>query len=149
LFVCQIYVDDIIFGSTNKSFYDEFSKIMKDRFEMSMMKVLTFFLGFQIKQAKKRTFISQTKYTCDILQSLAWTKQSQSRRSWALMAILILTWTTYRLIKRYIAPMIGFLVYLHATRVDIMLNVCKILSRTQRLSFKGDQHNHEISSSHT
>jgi hypothetical protein len=48
LFICQIYVDDIIFGSTNKSFYDEFSKILTDRFEMSMMWVLTFFLGFQI-----------------------------------------------------------------------------------------------------
>jgi hypothetical protein len=35
LFVCQIYVDNIIFGSTNKSFCDEFSKIMTDRFEMS------------------------------------------------------------------------------------------------------------------
>jgi hypothetical protein len=44
LFVCQIYVDDIIFVSTNKSFYDEFSKIMTDRFEMSMMGVLIFFL---------------------------------------------------------------------------------------------------------
>jgi hypothetical protein len=37
LFVCQIYVDDIIFGSNNKSFCDEFSKIMTDRFEMSIM----------------------------------------------------------------------------------------------------------------
>jgi hypothetical protein len=37
LFVCQIYIDDIIFGSTNKSFCDEFSKIMTDRFQMSMM----------------------------------------------------------------------------------------------------------------
>jgi hypothetical protein len=46
LFVCQIYVDDIIFDSTNKSFCDEFSKIMTDRFKMSMMGVLTFFLGF-------------------------------------------------------------------------------------------------------
>jgi hypothetical protein len=44
LFVCQIYVDDIIFGSTNKSFCDDFSKIITDRFEMSMMVVLTFFL---------------------------------------------------------------------------------------------------------
>jgi hypothetical protein len=44
LFVCQIYVDDIVFGSTNKSFCDEFSKIMTDRFEMSMMGILTFFL---------------------------------------------------------------------------------------------------------
>jgi hypothetical protein len=58
LFVCQIYVDDIIFGSINKSFCDEFSKIMTDKFEMSMMGVLTFFLGFQIKKSKEATFIS-------------------------------------------------------------------------------------------
>jgi hypothetical protein len=46
LFVYQIYVDDIIFDSTNKSFCDEFNKIMIDRFEMSMMGVLVFFLRF-------------------------------------------------------------------------------------------------------
>jgi hypothetical protein len=57
LFICQIYVDDIIYGSTNKFFCEGFSKIMMDRFEMSMMGVLTFFLGFQIKQAKEGTFI--------------------------------------------------------------------------------------------
>jgi hypothetical protein len=53
LFICQIYVDDIIFGSTNKSFCDEFNKIMIDGFEMSMMGVLTFFLRFQIKPKKE------------------------------------------------------------------------------------------------
>jgi hypothetical protein len=37
------------FGSTNKSFCDGFSKIMTDRFEMSMMGELKYFLGFQIK----------------------------------------------------------------------------------------------------
>jgi hypothetical protein len=58
LFVCQIYVNDIIFGSTNKSFYDEFSKIMLDRFEISMMGEITFFLGFQMKQVEDETFIS-------------------------------------------------------------------------------------------
>ena len=46
IFVCQIYVDGIIFGSTNKSLCDEFSKLMTKRFEMSMMRELTFFLGF-------------------------------------------------------------------------------------------------------
>jgi hypothetical protein len=68
LFVCQIYVDDIIFGSTNKLFCDEFSKIMTNRFEVYMMGVLTFFLGFQIKRVKDGTFISQMKYTHDILK---------------------------------------------------------------------------------
>jgi hypothetical protein len=63
LFVCQIYIDDIIFSSTNKSFCNEFSKIMMDRFEMFMMGVLTFFLGFQIKQAKDGTFIDKKVYS--------------------------------------------------------------------------------------
>ena len=42
IFVCQIYVDDIIFGSTNHSFCEEFSRIMTNRFEMSMMDELKF-----------------------------------------------------------------------------------------------------------
>jgi hypothetical protein len=46
LFVYQIYVDDIIFGSTNASFCEEFSKIMIDMFEMSMMGELKYFLVF-------------------------------------------------------------------------------------------------------
>jgi hypothetical protein len=62
LFVCQIYVDDIIFGSSNKSTCEEFSRIMVQKFEMSMMGVLKYFLGFQVKQLQEGTFISQTKY---------------------------------------------------------------------------------------
>jgi hypothetical protein len=50
LFICRIYVDDIIIGSTNQSFRDEFSKTMTNRFEMSLMGELRLFLGFQIKQ---------------------------------------------------------------------------------------------------
>jgi hypothetical protein len=67
LFVCQIYVDDIIFGSTNKSTCEEFSRIMIQKFEMSMMGKLKYFLGFQVKQLQEGTFISQTKYIQDIL----------------------------------------------------------------------------------
>jgi hypothetical protein len=74
LFVCQIYVEDIIFDSTNKSFYDKFSKIMTDRFEMSMMGELKFFLGFQIKQLENGTFISQTKYKHDLLKTFGMDK---------------------------------------------------------------------------
>jgi hypothetical protein len=68
IFVCQICVDDIIFGSTNHVYVEEFSRMMTKRFEMSMMGELKFFLGFQIKQVKKGTFISQTKYTHDMLK---------------------------------------------------------------------------------
>ena len=61
-------MDDIIFGSSNKAFNNEFSKLMTDRFEMSMMGELKFFLGFEIKQLSEGTFISQTKFTQDILK---------------------------------------------------------------------------------
>jgi hypothetical protein len=80
LFVCQIYVDDIIFSSTKKFFCDEFNKIMTDIFEISMMNVLTFFLGFQIKQGKEGTFISQTKYTRDILKKV-WHGESKANQN--------------------------------------------------------------------
>ena len=49
LFVLQIYVDDIIFGSTNQEFCDEFGKMMANEFEMSMIGELSYFLGLQIK----------------------------------------------------------------------------------------------------
>jgi hypothetical protein len=74
LFICQIYVDDIIFGSTNKSFCDEFSKIMTNRFEISVMGELKFLLRFQIKQLEDGTFLSQMKYTHDILKKFCMDK---------------------------------------------------------------------------
>ncbi|KAK1631695.1 hypothetical protein QYE76_006010 [Lolium multiflorum] len=74
LFVCQLYVDDIIFGSTNKAFNDEFSKLMTDRFEMSMMGEMKFFLGFEIKQLRGGTFINQAKYLQDMLKRFKMTE---------------------------------------------------------------------------
>ena len=57
----QIYVD-IIFGSTNQDFCDEFGKMMANEFEMSMIGELSYFLGLQIKQLKNGTFVCQGKY---------------------------------------------------------------------------------------
>nr|GEX39534.1 copia protein [Tanacetum cinerariifolium] len=50
LIIVQIYVDDIIFGSTCQEMFDDFSKIIHDEFEMRMMRELNFFLGLQMKQ---------------------------------------------------------------------------------------------------
>nr|GEV25122.1 retrovirus-related Pol polyprotein from transposon TNT 1-94 [Tanacetum cinerariifolium] len=50
IIIVQIYVDDIIFGSTCQEMCDDFANIMHDQFEMSMMEELNFLLGLQIKQ---------------------------------------------------------------------------------------------------
>ncbi|GJZ12846.1 retrovirus-related pol polyprotein from transposon TNT 1-94 [Tanacetum coccineum] len=68
LIIVQIYVDDIIFGSTCQEICDDFAKIMHDEFEMSMMGELNFFLGLQIKQLDDGIFFNQSKYIKEMLK---------------------------------------------------------------------------------
>jgi hypothetical protein len=66
--IAQIYVDDIIFGATLNSLALEFSKEMKQEFEMSMIGELNYFLGLQVKQTAEGIFISQSKYAKDLVK---------------------------------------------------------------------------------
>nr|GFC54373.1 putative ribonuclease H-like domain-containing protein [Tanacetum cinerariifolium] len=68
ILLVQIYVDGIIFGATNKDLCKSFEKLMNDKFQMSSMGELTFFLGLQVKQKKDGIFISQDKYVAEILR---------------------------------------------------------------------------------
>jgi hypothetical protein len=124
LFVCQIYVDDIIFGSTNKSFCGEFSKIMTDGFEMAMMGVLIFFLGFEIKQVKEGTFISQTKYIHDILKKFGKDKAKPIKTPMGTNGHLDLDLGSTLVDQKVYRSMIESLLYLCAFMPDIMLSVC-------------------------
>ncbi|GKB28354.1 retrovirus-related pol polyprotein from transposon TNT 1-94 [Tanacetum coccineum] len=68
ILLVQIYVDDIIFGSTNPKFSKRFEKLMHNRFEMSLMGEMKFFLGLQIHQSPRGIFINQAKYALEILK---------------------------------------------------------------------------------
>ncbi|GJR47703.1 putative ribonuclease H-like domain-containing protein [Tanacetum coccineum] len=68
IILVQVYVDDIIFGSTKKAWCDEFEALMKGEFEMSAMGELTFFLGLQVQQRPDGIFINQDKYVQEILK---------------------------------------------------------------------------------
>nr|GEX78445.1 retrovirus-related Pol polyprotein from transposon TNT 1-94 [Tanacetum cinerariifolium] len=68
ILLVQIYVDDIIFGSTNPNLSKQFEKLMHIKFEMSMMGELKFFLGIQIHQSPRRIFINQAMYAQEILK---------------------------------------------------------------------------------
>ncbi|GJT87870.1 putative ribonuclease H-like domain-containing protein [Tanacetum coccineum] len=73
ILVVQVYVDDIVFGSTNKELCIGFEKLMKDKFQMSSMGELTFFLGLQVQQKEDGIFISQDKYVDEILKKFNYT----------------------------------------------------------------------------
>ncbi|GJR51210.1 putative ribonuclease H-like domain-containing protein [Tanacetum coccineum] len=91
---CLGLVVIIIFGSTNQTWCDEFEVLMKGEFEMSAMGELTFFLGLQVKQQPDGIFISQDKYVQDMLRKFDMEES-----------------------------MIGSLMYLTASRPDIMFAV--------------------------
>ena len=68
ILVCQIYVDDIIFGSTKSSLGRKFAKCMQAEFEMSLTGELKFFMGIQINQTPEGTYIHQSKYVRELLK---------------------------------------------------------------------------------
>jgi len=68
ILIDQIYVDDIIFVSTNEKLCKEFESCMKNEFEMSMMGELNYFIGLQIKQRSDEIFINQAKYTRELIK---------------------------------------------------------------------------------
>nr|GEW77504.1 copia protein [Tanacetum cinerariifolium] len=68
LIIVEIYVDNIIFGSTCQDMCEDFANIMHDEFEMSMIGELNFFLGLQIKQMKDGIFFNKSKYIKEMLK---------------------------------------------------------------------------------
>jgi hypothetical protein len=124
LFVCQIYVDDIIFGSTNQKSYEEFSRVMMQKFEMLMMGELTYFLGFQVKQLKDGTFISQTRYTQDLLKRFGMKDAKPAKTPMGTDGHVDLNKGGKSIDQKAYRSMIGSLLYLCASRPDIMLIVC-------------------------
>ena len=68
IILVQVYVDDIIFGSTNEELCETFLEIIKSEFEMSIMGELNYFLGLQVKQLKDGIFLNQAKYCKNLLR---------------------------------------------------------------------------------
>ena len=68
MIVAQVYVDDIIFGSTKDELAHGFSKLMQAEFEMSMIGELTHFLRLQIRQQDSVIFLSQSKYAKNLMK---------------------------------------------------------------------------------
>ncbi|KAI3681162.1 hypothetical protein L6452_35946 [Arctium lappa] len=120
----QIYVDDIIFGSTKDQMCRDFEELMHKSFKMSSMGELTFFLGLQVKQQKDGIFISQSKYVKDILDKcgLSDSKPASTPMKTHKQITVDLEWEDVDV--HVYRSMIGSLVYLTTSRPDIMFPVC-------------------------
>nr|GEY93895.1 retrovirus-related Pol polyprotein from transposon TNT 1-94 [Tanacetum cinerariifolium] len=123
LIIIQIYIDGIIFSLTYQDMCNEYAKIMHDEFEMSMMSELNFFYGLQIKQMEDGIFFDQFKYIKEMLKKfgledskLIKTPMSFDTKLTKDKECELVDSTKYR-------GMIGSLLYLKASRPDIMFSV--------------------------
>ncbi|KAK6149485.1 hypothetical protein DH2020_017010 [Rehmannia glutinosa] len=120
----QIYVDDIIFGATNDSLCKKFSKLMQGEFEMSMMGELNFFLGLQIKQCQEGIYISQSKYTKELLKKFGIEEGRTVSTPMATNVKIDIDEKGKTVDESKYRGMIGSLLYLTASRPDILHAVC-------------------------
>ncbi|GKV30776.1 hypothetical protein SLEP1_g39556 [Rubroshorea leprosula] len=122
--IVQIYVDDIIFGATNELLCENFSKLVQGEFEMSMMGELNFFLGLQIKQSNEEIFINQTMYTKELLKKFGMEKAKPQPTPMSSTLKLDKDEQGKPFDQKLFRSMIGSLLYLTASRPDIMFSVC-------------------------
>ncbi|GJT29006.1 putative ribonuclease H-like domain-containing protein [Tanacetum coccineum] len=124
ILLVQVYVDDIIFSSTKKELCIAFEKLIKDKFQMSSMGELIFFLGLKVKQKNDRIFISQDKYVAEILRKFGFT-YVKSASTLVDTDKPLLKDTDGDDVDVYLyRSMIGSLMYLTSSRPDIMFAVC-------------------------
>ncbi|GKD15264.1 putative ribonuclease H-like domain-containing protein, partial [Tanacetum coccineum] len=124
ILLVQVYVNDIIFGSINKELCTEFEKLMYDKFQMSSMGELNFFLGLQVKQREEGIFISQEKYVAEILRKFGFIDVRTASTPMDTEKPLLKDSDGDDIDVHLYRSMIRSLMYLTSSRPDIMFAVC-------------------------
>jgi hypothetical protein len=124
ILIVQVYVNDLVFGGSSHSLVARFAEDMSKEFKMSMMGELQFFLGLQIKQAMEGTFVHQAKYTKGILKKFKMDDSKPLSTPMSTTTALDTDEDGELVDQKEYRSMIGFLLYLTATRPDIQFSVC-------------------------
>ncbi|KAK1558510.1 hypothetical protein Q3G72_003173 [Acer saccharum] len=123
LFIAQIYVDDIVFGSTNNTKVQQFVDVMSHEFEMSLVGELSYFLGLQIRQLDDEIFISQAKYAKNLVKKFGLEKAKHCDTPMSTTLKLSKDASGKSVDQTLYRGMIGSLLYLTASRPDISFSV--------------------------
>nr|GEW85134.1 retrotransposon protein, putative, Ty1-copia subclass [Tanacetum cinerariifolium] len=124
ILVVQVYVDDIIFGSTDPRYATLFFDLMKSCFKMSMMGEMTFFFGLQVNQSPSGIFINQSKYVHDILKKYGLNTCDIVSTPMDIKDKLDLDQIETSVDAMKYRSMIGALMYLTSSRPDIVHATC-------------------------
>nr|GEU98510.1 hypothetical protein [Tanacetum cinerariifolium] len=121
ILLVQVYVDDIIFGSTRKEMCTEFEKMMHKKFQMSSMGEVTFFLRLQVAQKDDGIFISHEKYVDEILKKFGFSTVKTASTPMETSKHLLKDENAEDVDVHLYRSMIGSLMYLTSSRPDIII----------------------------
>ncbi|GJS19865.1 retrovirus-related pol polyprotein from transposon TNT 1-94 [Tanacetum coccineum] len=124
ILLVQIYVDDIIFASTDPKACDIFSNEMSSKFQMSMMGQMSFFLGLQVSQNPKGIFINQSKFALEILKKFGMDSCDPVDTPMVDRLKLDEDPLGIPVDQTRFRSMVGSLMYLTASRPDLVFAVC-------------------------
>nr|GEW87285.1 retrovirus-related Pol polyprotein from transposon TNT 1-94 [Tanacetum cinerariifolium] len=124
ILVIQVYVDDIIFGSSHPRYIQLFSDLIKSHFQMSMMGEMTFFLGLQVNQSPYGIFINQSNYVLEILKKYGMESCDPVGTPREIKDKLDLDQNGTPVDAMKCCSMIGALMYLMSSRPDIVHATC-------------------------
>ncbi|GJS89262.1 retrovirus-related pol polyprotein from transposon TNT 1-94 [Tanacetum coccineum] len=124
ILLVQIYVDDIIFASTDHNACHIFSKEMSSKFQMSMMGQMSFFLGLQVSQSPRGIFINQAKYALETLKKYGMDLSDPVDTPMVDRLKLDEDLIGIPVDQTRFRGMVGSLMYLTASRPDLVFAVC-------------------------
>jgi transposase InsO family protein len=123
MIIAQVYVDDIVFGSTSHSLSSNFADLMCSEFEMSMMGELSTFLGLQVKQFPSGMFVCQSKYAQNLVKKFGLEASKPASTPMSTTTKLCPDNSGKSIDPKLYRSMIGSLLYLTASRPDIACSV--------------------------
>ncbi|KAG7533536.1 Zinc finger CCHC-type superfamily [Arabidopsis thaliana x Arabidopsis arenosa] len=123
ILIVQVYVDDIVFGSTKTELVNKFVKTMTTEFEMSMVGELNYFLGLQITQSAEGIFISQSTYAKNLIKRFDMQTSKTAHTPMSTASKLTKDEAGQAVDQKLYRAMIGSLLYLTASRPDLCYSV--------------------------
>ncbi|CAL2260415.1 unnamed protein product [Prunus armeniaca] len=121
--IVSLYVDDLIFTGNNLDMLNEFKLSMMREFEMTDLGELHHFLGIEVNQSKKGIFISQESYAKEVLKKFRMENANPVSTPCVIGLKLSKDGEGKLVNSTMFRSLVGNLMYLTATRPDIMFSV--------------------------
>ncbi|KAG8499381.1 hypothetical protein CXB51_005990 [Gossypium anomalum] len=126
--IVSLYVDDLLVTGGDRSILADFKAKMKDTFEMSDLGQMIYFLGMEVQQTHNGIFLGQKTFAAKILRKFSMENCKPTNTPMAVGAKLSSQEGYEHISEADYRSLVGCLLYLTATRPDIMYSV-SVLSR--------------------